>query len=125
MKNKFTSEYLKLGRVVKTASDKFYIVSWNNKYVDLSNGDVVSIPSYDNQGITKGLAFIDLDVDVVYENWQCHRTVYINQPGLLLNHQKENEQYTKLIKEREVLKQKLEDINKQADTLYYKHLKED
>lgn len=125
MKNKFVSEYLKPGRVVKTVSDRFYIVSWSNKYVDLSNGDMVLIPSYDDQGITRGLAFIDLDVDVVYENWQCHHRVYINQPGLLLNHQKENEQYIKLIEERETLKQKLEDVNKQADTLYYKHLKED
>lgn len=125
MKNKFTSKYLKLGRVVKTVSDKFYIVTWNNKYVDLSNGEMVSIPSYDEQGITKGLSFIDLDIDIIYEDWKCDRHIYINEAGLLLNHQKENEQYTKLIEEREVLKQKLEDINKQADTLYYKHLKED
>lgn len=134
MKNKFEEQYFKIGRVVKVADGTYYLITEIElpdgygptlKYINLENGNFEQVPDYTKNGLTRAMGLLHLDVSEIYEDWKCEKIIFTNSAALIESHMQDAADYEEKCRQRDALRELLNNLNDEMNDLYYKLMKED
>lgn len=134
MKNKFKEQYFEVGNVVEVANGTYYLITKIElpdgygkifKYINLVNGEFQQIPEYNKNGLSRDITSAGLDIDKIYDSWNCEHVIFKNDQFLIAEHMQNAENYEEKLYQREMLRQSLNKLDDEINDLYNKFSREE